>query len=95
MDEILSQKLKLIITKYGVVLHENPKPCEALLRDFCGQYRQEISLLVNAQKEKIPADLLNFQNSSLPISLTIARLSKKLENNLAITSEAAKWSVES
>ena len=95
MDDLPRQKLKLIIAKYGVVLHDAPQRCEALLRDFCGQYRQEISLLINAQKEKIPAELLNSQNSSLPVSLTIARMSKRLEDNLAIKPEAAKWSVES
>ena len=95
MDELPRKQLKSIIASYGIALHENPKRCEALLRDFCGQYRQEISLLINAQKEKVPSELLNSKNSSLPISLTITRLSKRLEDNLAITSEAAKWSVES
>ncbi len=95
MDNLPRQKLKSIIASYGNTLHEDPKRCEALLRDFCGQYRQEIFLLINAQKEKVPSELLNSKNSSLPISLTIARLSKRLEDNLAITSEAAKWSVKS
>ncbi len=95
MDNLPRQKLKLIIANYGVALHDDSKRCEALLRDFCGQYRQEISVLINAQNEKIPAELLNSQNSSLPISLTIARLIKRLEDNQAIKPEAAKWSVES
>ncbi len=95
MDNLPRQKLKLIIARYGVALHDDSKRCEAFLRDFCGQYRKEINLLINAQKENIPAELLTSQNSSLPVSLTIARLIKRLEDNLAITSEAAKWSVES
>ena len=95
MDNLPRQKLKLIIARYGVALYDDPKRCEAFLRDFCGQYRKEINLLINAQKEKIPAELLNSQNSSLPINLTIARLIKRLEDNLAIKPEAAKWSVES
>ena len=73
MDDLPRQKLKLIIAKYGVVLHDDPQRCEAFLRDFCGQYQQEISLLINAQKEKVPSELLNSQNSSLPISLTISQ----------------------
>ena len=95
MDDLPRQKLKLIIAKYGLVIHDDPQRCEAFLRDFCGQYRQEISLLINAQKEKVPSELLNSQNNSLPVSLTISRLSKRLEDNLAIKPEAAKWSVES
>ena len=52
MHELPRQKLKLIIAKYGVALHEDSKRCEAFLRDFCGQCRKEISLLINAQKKK-------------------------------------------
>ncbi len=36
MHDLPRQKLKLIIAQYGVVLHDDPKRCEAFLRDFCG-----------------------------------------------------------
>jgi hypothetical protein len=94
MNNLVREKLKSIITQYGCSLADNPKRCEALLRDFCGQYRKEINVLIGAIREGVPTELLNSQNS-IPSNLLLARLTKKLEAHLGLSQEAAKWGVES
>jgi hypothetical protein len=94
MNDLPREKLKYLIGQYGRSLAEDPKRCEALLRDFCGQYRKEINVLVSAIKESVPADLSNSQNR-VPSTLLLAQLTKRLEDYLAIDREAARWTVES
>ncbi len=94
MNKLPRQKLRAIILQYGRSICDEPQRCEALLRDYCGQYRGEISVLVNALKEKVAANLLSSQNT-VPIDILIARLTKQLQNNLYLAEGAARWAVES
>jgi hypothetical protein len=94
MNDLPREILKYLIGQYGRSIAEDPKRCEALLRDFCGQYRKEINVLVSAIKESVPADLSNSQNR-VPSTLLLAQLTKRLEDYLAIDREAARWAVES
>lgn len=94
MNELVRQKLCEIINRYGRSLCDDPRRCEALLRDYCGQYPREISLLINSMKEGIIADLLVSQNST-PLAILLARLAERLQQNLFLSEEAARWTVES
>jgi hypothetical protein len=94
MNDLPRQKLKEIIIQYGRSLYDEPQRCEGLLRDLCGQYQKEIAVLVGALKERVPADLLASQNSTPPV-VFLARLTKKLQDNLGLAEEAARWAVES
>ena len=94
MNNIPRQKLKEIILQYGHSLCDDPKRCGAFLLDFCGQYRKEVSVLVNALKEKVALDLLA-SSSNVPLEVKIAQLTKRLQDNLGLTQEAARWAVES
>ena len=94
MNNLPRQKLCELILKYGRSLCDEPQRCEGLLRDFCGQYRKEISALVGAAREGIPGELISSQNSVPPVVL-LARLTKKLHENLALDEKAARWAVES
>jgi hypothetical protein len=94
MDNIPRQKLREIILQYGRSLCDDPKRCEAFLQDFCGQYRKEVSVLIIALKERIPANLLASPNSIPPVVL-LARLTKRLQENVSLTEDAARWAVES
>ena len=94
MNDLPRQKLKEIIIQYGRSLCDEPQRCEGLLRDLCGKYQKEIAVLVGALKERVPADLLASQNSTPPV-VFLARLTKKLQDNLGLTEEAARWAVES
>ena len=88
------QKLRELIIEYGRSLCDDPRRCEALLKDYCGQYKREIFVLVSALKNRVADDLLK-TSASVPQPILLARLNKKLVEELAMTVEAAHWAVES
>jgi WD40 repeat protein len=94
VHDLPRQKLGEIMATYGRSLCDDPRRCEGLLRDFCGQYRGEIHALVGALKERVAADLLASKDT-LPHEVLLARLTRRLCDNLALSQEAARWAVES
>ena len=94
MNYLPRQQLYKLVATYGRSLCDDPRRCEALLKDTCGQYRPEIAVLVGALREGVAADLLASQNS-VPQTVLLARLTKRLHDNQALTEDAAKWGVES
>jgi hypothetical protein len=84
--------LKRLLKQYGQELIDDPRRTEALLRDHCGQHTREIFVLVNAQKQRIPSELLAAP-TWLPRQATYSRLSRLLQTKLAITEDAADWAV--
>ncbi len=86
--------LKELIERYGVELAADPRRTEALLNDLCGQYRREIFVLVNAQRQNVPAELLAAP-AWMPRSAVWERLSRRLQDKLALAEDAAEWAVES
>lgn len=83
-----------IAAKYGREICRDARRCEGLLNDLCGAYRREINVLVNAVEERVPLDLLAGKGS-VPPELLLTRLEKRLEEQTALTGEAARWAVES
>ncbi len=94
MHDAPRQKLRELIVEYGRSLCDDPRRCEALLKDYCGQYKQEIFVLISALKNGVADDLLK-TSTSVPQAILFARLHKRLEEKLAMTAEAAHWAVES
>jgi formylglycine-generating enzyme required for sulfatase activity len=94
MNQLPRQKLCEIISKYGRSVCDDPRKCEGLLRDFCGEYKGEINVLVGALKERVAADLLTSQ-TNVPHEVILARLTKRLIDDLFLAEDAARWAVES
>jgi hypothetical protein len=94
MDNLPRQKLCELLTTYGRSLCDDPRRCEGLLRDVCGEYKREIHVLVNALKERVVADLLG-SRGGVPQEVLFARLSQRLQDNLGLTQDAAAWAIES
>ena len=94
MHDAPRQKLRELIIEYGRSLCDDPRRCEALLKDYCGQHKREIFVLISALKNRVTDDLLK-NSASVPQSILLARLNKRLEEELAMTAEAAQWAVES
>jgi len=94
MNNVPRQTLRRIIAKYGNDVCGDARRCEALLKDLCGEYRREINVLVNAIEERIPLDLLA-AGKTMPRELLLNRLSKRLEDNLGLTTQASDWAVNS
>lgn len=93
LNDIARQTLCDIITKYGSELYDQPRRCEALLRDLSARHKREISVLIAALKFGVVGELASPPNTSPEI--VIARLSDQLEDNLGLTPIAARWAVES
>ncbi|MBV5309358.1 DUF1566 domain-containing protein [Chromatium okenii] len=87
-------KLRELILNYGQSLCTDSRRCEALLKDVCGQYRKEIFVLTTALKNRVADELLK-NSAGVPSTLLSARLIKRLEDDAAMSSEAAHWAVES
>jgi hypothetical protein len=94
MNNIAREKLLQITNRFGISLCDDPRRCEGLLRDLCGDYKREINLLISAMKEQVPANLLS-SKGSIPWELLLNRLTRRLQDNLGLTEEAASWTVES
>lgn len=94
MNNLPREMLRRILTKYGSEICGDARRCESLLNDLCGAYRREINVLVNAIEERVPLDLLA-AGSSMPRELLLTKLEKRLEEQTALTIDAAQWAVES
>ncbi|CAN5485982.1 hypothetical protein BH10CHL1_BH10CHL1_12070 [soil metagenome] len=83
-----------LIRQYGPELHADARRTEALLRDLCAAYPREIFVLVQAQRQRIPADLLAAP-LWMPQQALISQLTHRLQENLALAEDAAVWAIES
>lgn len=92
MDTRVEKALADILMSYGVEVIQNPRQVEGLLRDFCGDLKREINLLVFALKEGVPSDLLK-EKDQVQIELLINRLVKRLVDHLALEESAARWAI--
>lgn len=93
MHDLPRQKLRELIVQYGRALCDGPRRCEALLKDYCGQHKREIFVLVNALKNRVAEDLINV-SAGAPLALVVGRLIERLEDELGLAESAARWAVE-
>ena len=93
-EDVPRRTLRDLIARHGTGLCSDARRCEGLLRDLCGEHRREINILMGALEERVPLDLLAGKGS-MPRGLLLTRLSKRLEDHLALTREAARWAVDS
>jgi tetratricopeptide (TPR) repeat protein len=94
MNDLPRQKLGDRIREYGQSLWENPRRLKAFLIDDCrGQYKREIFVLVSALEQGIATDLL--RSSQVPTEILLSRLIKRIQDDLGLSEEAARYAVES
>ena len=94
MDDLARQTLRELVATHGTDLCSDARRCEGLLRDFCGERRREIFVLVSALRDGVAAELLN-PPRHLPLDAHLALMSRRLEEHLALSPTAARWAVES
>ncbi|MGI0483754.1 formylglycine-generating enzyme family protein [Geminocystis sp. CENA526] len=94
MNNLPREKLIQIIKENGISITNNPQQCKAFLLDYCGEYRLEINVLMNALQEGIIKELKNI-HQGIPLESILAKLRQKLETNLAMREDAAQWAVDS
>ena len=83
MNDIPRQKLQYIISQFGRVICDEPRRCEAMLRDLCPENRLEINLLTGAARERVAADLMT-ASDAVPKEILLARLARRLCDNLGV-----------
>ena len=93
MEERPRAALRELIEQHGLALCEDPPRCEALLRERCGEYTREIFVLISALQEGIVAELLAARDQEVGSTL-LPSLARRLQENLALTEDAASWTVE-
>ena len=94
MPDIPRQQLAYILTQFGRSICDDPKRCEALLKDLCPNHKREVNLLLSALREGVTKELLN-ASPLVPIESTINRLTLKMHDNLGTDKLLAQWAVES
>ena len=93
MDNQPRQSLRDLVAKHGKNVCDDPRRCEALLRDACGAHKRELNILMNALREKVPSDLQT-GDPRLPQDILLSRLTTRL-TDLGLAEDAARWSVDS
>ena len=94
MNDEVRMTLGEIVARHGVAVADDPRRCGALLRDYAGQYRREIFVLVSALEEGVAEDLLGARGR-VPPSLLVGQLVRRLTDRRALDEDAARWAVES
>jgi len=93
VQDIVRDKLAELIGRFGLDLCDDPRRCEALLRDVCGEHRREINALVSATREGVGTELRQ-SSTGVPKELIVARLTKRLHEDVGIAEDLARWAVE-
>ncbi|MGD0088673.1 MAG: hypothetical protein ABSE73_02030 [Planctomycetota bacterium] len=94
MDERPRQTLCALVKQYGPSLCDNPRRCEALLRDACGGCECEILVLMVALHKKVPNALMK-RNDSMPWEVSVCLQSERLHGECGLDRNKARWAVES
>ncbi len=94
MNNEVRDKLKELVATYGSdEISTNMKRTEGFLRDYCGNHKLEITVLISTMKHKIPEEI-NAKDDSIN-QLKISRFVKRIQDNEGTVEEYAKWAVES
>jgi nitrous oxidase accessory protein NosD len=94
MNNVPREKLCEIIARHGRSVIEDPRRVEGLLRDYCGEYRREVSVLVMTLEEGVAADMAS-STATTPREVLLARMTRRLCDHLALSEPAATWAVDS
>jgi hypothetical protein len=94
VSELARRRLREAIATYGRAAFEEPRRCEAILRDCCPNAPREVFLLVSALRENV-ADELTTDQAGMPSDALVASLTRRLADHLGLSEDSARWAVES
>jgi WD40 repeat protein len=94
LDDLVPRKLGEILLTHGQSSLTDARLCENLLKDYCGEYKEEIALLVLGVKERIAIDLLVSQDAVEPDVLR-SLLTTRLRRSNSLDEAHARWIVDS
>lgn len=93
MSEQPHVKLKELIAQSGLAVLNQPDNCEAWLREACPQSAWEISLLMAALRNGVPAALMN-RNPSYPPQSLRGGMIQRVQTSSGLAPDAAAWGVD-
>lgn len=91
-SEQVPPALKSLVDRYGTTLLGDVGRLRGLLQDEVPQARKEISVLLLALEDRVPQDLMRV-HSGEPISSLSPRLARRLSEEKALSTDAARWAV--
>lgn len=93
MSDQPRQTLSDLIRQFGRNLGDDPKRCEAMLKDSLKNgFKREINALVAAAREGIPAELTNV-SAGIPVEPLTVKLARQLHDETGLDLGLADWSV--
>ena len=92
MKDEVRDILARLVAQYGQELCTDRQRVEGLLRDYCGQHRREIGVLVSAVREGVAQELRGAPGTEVD-ALVFHRLVQKLDHNAGIAEDYARWAL--
>ncbi|MGQ9733132.1 MAG: hypothetical protein ACUVX8_17890, partial [Candidatus Zipacnadales bacterium] len=94
MNDTITVTLRKLIAAHGTDLCTNWTRLEGLLRDYAGQHRREINVLVTAAREGVAEQILRQSGSQIG-PLLFDGLTRRLHDGAGIDKAFAEWAVAS
>ena len=82
-----------IIKEHGHGICTQPQRLKGLLLDLCGEHRREVNTLIMALSEGVVERLLQMRDAAPQV--VVPSLARRLQEDLGLTAEAARWATES
>ena len=86
-EEKVQKTLCKIIKEYGINTYKEPSKLEGLLKDYCGECKKEIFMIVASAKDNIPKDIYE---SNIPIEMLKPRFVAKMIDNIGFQKEVSE-----
>jgi hypothetical protein len=93
MSEQPHEKLRELIAQSGLAILNQPDSCESWLHQTCPQSAWEISLLMAALRNGVPAALMN-RNLSVSRESIRGEMIQRVQTSAGLAPDAAAWSVD-
>lgn len=92
-SEIPGKALRELLIAKGNDVLRDPQQFKGQMYDRCPENRMEVNLLVAAMQQGVPQALLH-RPAGMPVDVLLAKQVGRLEDELALNSEAARWAVD-
>ena len=94
VNNLARQCLVELVAEHGPELADDSRRLEAFLTDYCPECRREIFALVAASRQGVAVELRQ-HNATIPAELLVPRMAERLEEAYGLSSEGARWAVDS
>jgi hypothetical protein len=93
MNDAARDALRAIISRHGQAVCNDPRRLRGLLTDHCPGMKREVHLLSVALEQRLVDELLR-SSAGVPWPALAGRLVRRMADDLGVTEDAARWTVE-